>query len=347
MQNLLYIYSILYVYICHSISCGVSERFLHEISSNTNMETASTNILLCSVVFKFIAMLVGLLGNATVLIQIIFFSKEKSATSYLVANLAVADFLACVTFYPTWIIEFLQTIMNKETDQHLFCMFSRSSIWSFLFASVATLLAITLDRYVYIVKPLKYHMIVTRGRVFKVISTIWFLVCLIFVAQTFLWKISPAFRSACTLPTDIIGIMVELSFSYIPLIFIFILHFRMLKVAREQQKRILAESKRGKVNAERRDGSHRIFHAFKMARTFLIVVAVLSFCVFTPTIIAFTLRLVCDKSSVRLWFVVFHYEFYGLNSIVNAFIYGMRHSKYRKVYGRILLKIFLCKNPTY
>ena len=295
-------------------------------------------------------MVVGLFGNATVLYIIYLFShisqQKKTATSYLVANLAVADFLACLTFYPIWIIEFLQTILNKESDQHLFCKFSRSSIWSFLFASVTTLLAITLDRYLYIVKPLKYPMIVTRGRVFKAISAIWFLVCLFFVVQTFLWKLDSTFRSACILPAESFGFISELFIGYIPLILIFVLNFRMLKVARKQQKRILVESKR--ANGDKiKDSSHRIFHTFKMARTFFIVVTVLSFCVLIPTVIGFSIHFISDESSKRLWFLIFHYEFYGLNSIVNIFIYGMRHSKYRKAYGRILLKIFLCKNPTY
>ena len=114
------------------------------------------NVLLCSVVFKFIAMIVGVLGNVTVIIHTIFSNKEKTATSYLVGNLALADLLMCLTFYPIWIIEFIQTMLNIDSDQDLFCKFSRATVWAFLFASIATLLAITVDRYLYIVKPLRY-----------------------------------------------------------------------------------------------------------------------------------------------------------------------------------------------
>jgi hypothetical protein len=132
-----------------------------------------SQILLPSIVFKFIAMIIGVLGNITVIIYTIFLSKEKTATSYLVGNLALADLLVCLTFYPIWIIEFTQTILNIDSDQDLFCKLSRSTIWSLLFASMATLLAITVDRYLYIVKPLKYPLIVTKRRVFLAISGIW------------------------------------------------------------------------------------------------------------------------------------------------------------------------------
>ena len=50
----------------------------------------SNDVLPFSVVFKFIAMIIGVLGNVTVIIYTILVNKEKTATSYLVGNLAMA-----------------------------------------------------------------------------------------------------------------------------------------------------------------------------------------------------------------------------------------------------------------
>ena len=135
----------------------------------TVSNTISNNVLMCSIVFKFISMVIGVLGNVTVIIHTIFFNKEKTATSYLVGNLAFADLLVCLTFYPIWIIEFIQIMLNIDNDQDLFCRFSRATMWAFMFASIATLFAITVDRYLYIVKPLRYLQIVTHRRVFHAI----------------------------------------------------------------------------------------------------------------------------------------------------------------------------------
>ena len=133
----------------------------------------SKAVLLCSIVFKFVAMFIGVCGNIAVIIVTRtskFWSKEKRETSYLVGNLALADLLMCLTLYPTWIVEFILTILDIESDQVLFCKFSRSLAFSLLFASVSSVLAISVDRYIYIVKPLKYPLIVKRRRVFVVIS---------------------------------------------------------------------------------------------------------------------------------------------------------------------------------
>ena len=54
---------------------------------------------------------------------------------------------------------------------------------SFMFASIATLLAITADRSLYIVKPLRYSQIVTHRRVFLAVSGIWITACFVFSLQ--------------------------------------------------------------------------------------------------------------------------------------------------------------------
>ena len=102
--------------------------------NTTVFNTFPNNVLLCSIVFKFVAMIIGVLGNATVIIYTMFLNKEKTATSYLVGNLALADLLVCLTFYPTWMIEFIQIILNTASDQDFFCKFSRSTMWAFMFA---------------------------------------------------------------------------------------------------------------------------------------------------------------------------------------------------------------------
>ena len=88
--------------------------------NRTVLNTFPNNILLFSIVFKFIALIIGVLGNVTVIIYIIFFKKEKTATSYLIGDLALADLLKFLTFYPIWIFELIQTILNIDNDQDFF-----------------------------------------------------------------------------------------------------------------------------------------------------------------------------------------------------------------------------------
>ena len=216
-------------------------------NNTTDFNTIPNNVLLASVVFKFIAMIIGVLGNLTVTIHTIFSSKEKTATSYLVGNLALADLLVCLTFYPIWIIEFIQVILNIDNDQHWFCKFSRATMWAFMFASITTLLAITADRYVYIVKPLRYPQIVTHRRVFVAVAGIWITACCIFIVFCIHCEsFGVAFRSYCYI-LDSIGYFMEVIVAF-PLTLIYLLNFHILLVARKQRKSILAETMIARVD---------------------------------------------------------------------------------------------------
>jgi hypothetical protein len=130
----------------------------------------------------------------------------------------------------------------------------------------------------------------------------------------------------------------DVIFFYFPLTLIIILNVWILIVAEKQRKRILPET------ATNTKDFNRFFQAFKAVRTFSGVVAVLTLCVLTPIVVGQVLENIssCSDSCKQLWFGVLHYEFYGINSIVNAFIYGMRHIRYRKASGQILLRILRC-----
>ena len=297
-------------------------------------------------------MIVGVLGNVTVLIHTILSNKEKTATSYLVGNLAMADLLVCLTFYPIWIIEFIQIMLNIDNDQDLFCKFSRATVWAFVFASIATLLAITVDRYLYIVKPLRYPQIVTHQRVFLAVSGIWITACCLFIVWYIYFRsYGIEFRSFCYVP-DSIGYFTQAFTGYLPLVLIIFLNFHLLSVAQKQSKRILAETTVASAKNSTEQSTSRMsfvlgfFVSLKSAKTFAIVVAVLTICILTPTVVRLILYHFCTESCQQIWLVVVNYDFYGINSVVNAFIYGMRHVKYRRAYLHILFNLFPCHKPT-
>ena len=322
------------------------------MANNTTASTAiPNNVLLCSVVFKSIAMIIGVLGNMTVIIHTIFSKKEKTATSYLVGNLALADVLMCST-YPIWMTEFIQTILSIDSDQDLFCKFSRATPWTFTFASVATLLAITVDRYLYIVKPLRYQQIVTHRRVFLAVSGIWITACCLFIIRYIHYRShSVEFRSICYVPRSI-DYFTEAFAAYLPLFLIFFLNFHLLSVARRQRKRIFPETTIASADNSTEQSTSRMrfvlrfLVGLKEAKTFSVVVAVLTICILTPTVVGRTLYEFCCVPCWQFWYVVLNYELYGINSVVNAFIYGMRHVKCRKAYLHILFKLFPCHKAT-
>ena len=312
----------------------------------------SDQVLLISILFKFVAMFIGVCGNIAVIILTRtskFWSKEKIESSYLVGNLALADLLMCLTLYPAWIVVFILILLDVQSDQLMFCKFSRSFTCSLQFALVASLLAITVDRYIFILKPLKYPLIVTRKKVFASILAIWMTAFYVFgFKYTFMKTIDTGWRGLCIL-SILEGYYFSIFTIFVPTFLIIILNFLILLVARRQRKRILAgtiQAANSKTTVDHRRYRMRIvlrfFVGLGQAKTFSIVVAVLLLCVVVPTLLGTILYFFSSNSVWSTWDLIFYYEFYGINSVVNAFIYGMRHVKYRKAFAKILFKFFSC-----
>ena len=139
---------------------------------------------------------------------------------------------------------------------------------------------------------------------------------------------------------------------YLPITLIFFLNFRILFVARKQRKRILPGITLTSVDHPHEESANRIsfvlefMAALKAAKTFAIIVAVLTFCVLIPSFIGDMLYIFCTVPCRQIWFALFNFELCGINSVVNAFIYGMRHVRYRKAYLHIFLKLFSCHKMT-
>ena len=186
----------------------------------------------------------------------------------------------------------------------------------------------------------------TRRRVCFVVLGIWLSACCLFIL-IYVHVKSYDMRSLCEVPGSA-GQFV----GYIPLSLIVFLNFSTLSVARKQRKRIIAETKVADVNMSTEQSvrnisfAHRFLAALKETQTFAIVVAVLAFCILTPVVFGQVLYHFCSESCWLIWFLVFNYELYGINSILNAFIYGMRHLKRRKAYRNILFKLLSCQKPT-
>ncbi len=144
-----------------------------------------------------------------------------------------------------------------------------------------------------------------------------------------------------------------IAYIYIPLSLIIFFNYKIFKIARRQRRRIAARSmtqynlgmQAGNLTNEQtmqtRSSTNdqnelwqRITKELKQLKTFLIVIGVLLVC-FIPYSLAVSLHnLVCNCIPVTLH-IIFS-ELIAVNSIINPFIYGIRHKKYRNGYGRLV-----------
>ena len=138
--------------------------------------------------------------------------------------------------------------------------------WSLPFASVATILAITVDRYLYIVKPLKHFLIVTRRRVFSATSRIWLTVCFFCVIlYVHRWSSDSRMQGLCDI-TEGPYYCTQVVF-YVLLTLNFLLNFRNLRVSRKQHKRISKEFMDAVIsNQNEHSGSMKVNHLLLLLR---------------------------------------------------------------------------------
>ena len=128
--------------------------------------------LIVFIVFACLFSIVGIFRNACVIIYNVLLDHSKTPTSHFVVNLAINDFFACCIIYPIWMTTFMRSALEITSDQKLLYLVCQITGTSVIF-SILTLLAITVDKFVFINWPLKYDLIVTWRRTYFVSLMIW------------------------------------------------------------------------------------------------------------------------------------------------------------------------------
>uniref|UniRef100_A0A0N4ZG34 G_PROTEIN_RECEP_F1_2 domain-containing protein n=1 Tax=Parastrongyloides trichosuri TaxID=131310 RepID=A0A0N4ZG34_PARTI len=116
-------------------------------------------------------------GNFMVILAVILRRRLRSATGLLILSLAVADLLVGLVILPF-------SIANEVLDYWIFgelwcTVWLTMDIWMCT-ASIYNLVAISLDRYIAIIKPLNYPMLVTKFRARCIVAAVWigsFIIC--------------------------------------------------------------------------------------------------------------------------------------------------------------------------
>ncbi|CAI2300279.1 unnamed protein product [Caenorhabditis sp. 36 PRJEB53466] len=187
-----------------------------------------------------VLVVVVVLGNALVIAAVLLRRRLRSATGLLILSLALADLLVGTVILPF-------SIANEVLDQYWIFGETWCTIWLTLdiwmcTASIYNLVAISIDRYIAIIKPLNYPMLVTKFRARCTVAVVWigsFLICSpsFFLASSIKDKETPC---RCT-PANAGRVYVVFSASssfYIPMIIVVFVYFRIYVAARAATKSI-------------------------------------------------------------------------------------------------------------
>ena len=115
--------------------------------------------------------IVAAAGNGSIIFLVCSKRRLLTKTNAFIISLAVADLGVGASVFPS---AFFCEIVKTSHNSSSICKDIYERIrWLFGYASVTSLCILVLDRYVAIVKPLKYVNFMSRGRVIKMIFVSW------------------------------------------------------------------------------------------------------------------------------------------------------------------------------
>ena len=316
-------------------------------TSTTIYEVLPLGFFIGIILFNCLCIIVGTIGNVGVIAYNIGINRSKTPTTYFIVNLAVSDILVCLTFFLPWLSHVISIQFNTGSDPFLICKIGFISSYTSVALSVANLLAITVDRFIFISKPLKHPRIVTWKRTYFFLVMIW-LATIVNISLIFFniekGKVPGVTCQIRNIPRYISGFFNV----YMPILCIFYFNFKIYKVAKSQRRKIrhhssitdyASESTRATTATSAITEQKNRLKQIKLVKTFGIVLGVF-LCCFLPTmIIAILQETVCNAACVPSGILLLSGMLVGANSAINPFIYSSRNKEYRTAYRQFFSRL--------
>ncbi|KAF6729419.1 Alpha-1B adrenergic receptor [Oryzias melastigma] len=189
------------------------------------------------VLASFIAFAIA--GNILVILSVVCNRHLRIPTNYFIINLAIADLLLSTTVLP---VSATLEVLDYWVFGRIFC-----DIWAAVdvlccTASIMSLCAISIDRYIGVRYPLQYPMIVTRRRALLAMLGVWILSFVISIGPLLGWKEPPSQDETVCLITEepFYALFSSLGSFYIPLAVILAMYCRVYVVAKRTTKNLEA-----------------------------------------------------------------------------------------------------------
>lgn len=288
-----------------------------------------------------------ILGNFLVLAAIWTQSSLQRPTYIPIGSLALADLLAGIFAMPTYLIK-KSPIELIGAWEGVICDVFRFSYFTSGYGSIISLAVISAERMIAVRHPLKYHTIVSSGRLLLALLVAWIDVMIISLLP-FIPLEGGSRENVCHYrPTSWWSIMVIVSNVFIPFLFITICYIDMYVAVRRVLRKIETQNNpKQKVQKHNRDT--------KGTKTVTIVIGLFVISWF-PSCLYYFLREVCPSCFPQ------KFEAEGVfNSIMklmtftgsfwNPLIYCWRSLEFRAAFLRILTRKSVTlatrsKNPT-
>ncbi|XP_074420771.1 adenosine receptor A3-like [Larus michahellis] len=277
------------------------------------------------------------LGNILVIWVVKLNSTFQNTTLYFIVSLALADIAVGILVMPLAIVVSLGISVHFYT-----CLFMCCLMVVFTNASILSLLAIAIDRYLRVKVPTRYKLITRERRVWWVLGLCWSVSLLVGLVPMFGWNRTESRRFgflSCQFTSVMrMDYMVYFGFfiwTLVPLLVMCALYAEIFYIIRTKLSQ-------GTTNA--RGAGSFYGQEFKTARSlalvlFLFAISWLPLCIIN-FISYFYPEWQIPKSLMYLGILLSH-----ANSAMNPIVYACKIKKFKTTYLLILRTYILCKKP--
>ncbi|XP_046847383.1 alpha-1A adrenergic receptor-like [Xenia sp. Carnegie-2017] len=304
---------------------------------NSTNEFPSQSLLIFLITTESLCVAIGVIGNLFVILYNARWNTDKNTTSYFVINLAISDLVVCGISFPMFIAEETLILMGKNDVYGLSCKLNYSFGYATLSTSVVNLMMLTIDRYICIALPLKYPHIVTQRKVSIALVSVWITGILNFFMIFFTTRVTNV-----PLICDVNIIVASVStilFLYVPLGVTIVFNVKIVQIARNQGRKIAAQASSLQTSdstatdelSSRKNFSQQI----KLFKTIRVVFGCFLFCVTPFPVICFIEFIICNRGCISKEIILITGLLAATNSIINAFIYGIRDKEFRRSFKHL------------
>lgn len=281
--------------------------------------------------FTVLMIVATIFGNSLVIAAFITFTRLRSATNYFVVSLAATDLCVALFSMPIY-VAYLVTGPAWKLGYIV------SRVWTMMdvlsgTASIANLVAISLDRCMCIDKPLMYYQYVTTIRVQITIAIIWLYSITMSITSYFMWQ----YR--------IFNFVASIMYFWVPLLIIITAYSIVFRVALHQVRRISIASTTDQSFRKSLNSKYSFVREFKAAKTLAVVVGAFVVC-WLPFVIINAIYTFCENEACPTmnakYILITKWMHYG-NSMLNPPIYGFMNKDFRVAFKHLLC----CKQIAY
>ena len=277
----------------------MTSNFEANYSSDTeaNSKSGFETVVIANCILNAPLMLLSIIGNALVLVAILKTPSIRSPSVIFLCSLAVSDLLVGLVAQPVYIAaEIARTVRLSQAADTV--GFAGCGV------SLATMTAITVDRFLALHYHLQYPNLMTTSRAIYTIITIWFIITLF--SFSILWSRSIQYFLAAFCNT-------------ICLLVCLVCFIKIHRIVRRHQLQIQLQQQAVENSID--TNNHHIRQSTKSAKSIFIHFLVMILC-YTPSFFVHIISAINISNSIILWTFPITAAF--MNSSINPFLYCWR-----------------------